>query len=54
MYGSCADWLEVVLQLNRPAYDRILGRWRTAHARRRNLWEALRSKRLPLEVDAGK
>jgi len=48
-YTRCAEWLAVVLDLDPPTYTRILQDWSVRHRRRRNLWQALREKRLPLE-----
>jgi len=48
-YTACAEWLAVVLDLDPPTYTRILQDWSVRHRRRRNLWQALRKRRLPLE-----
>jgi len=48
-YTACAEWLAVVFHLDPPTYTRILQDWSVRHRRRRNLWQALREKRLPLE-----
>jgi len=49
-YGDCADWLAVVHDLDRQAYTLILRDWSERHRRRRNLWEAIKQRRLPVEV----
>ena len=50
-YTDCAEWLAVVHELDRQAYIRILQDWSQRHRRRRNLWQALKERRLPLEVE---
>lgn len=47
-YDGCADWLAVVYDLDAAGYQATLERWKVLHRRRRNLWQALRAKRLPL------
>ena len=47
-YDECADWMGVTFELDRSAYDRILGRWKAKHPRRRNLWAAMREQGLPV------
>jgi hypothetical protein len=49
-YGDCADWAAAVFELDRQAYDRIVLSWSKSHKRRRNLWQALKKKQLPLKV----
>ena len=50
-YTGCAEWLEVVFQLDRLAYQKILHSWSVVHKRRRNLWQALTEKGLPLALE---
>ena len=40
-YGEQVEWMAVVKELNKGAYERILRKWEVDHARRRNLWAAL-------------
>ena len=47
-YDDCAEWLAAVFELDAVAYQRIVRGWATAHARRKNLWLAIRKRRLPL------
>jgi hypothetical protein len=47
-YDECAEWLAAVSELDPPAYQRIVRGWATVHARRKNLWLAIRRRRLPL------
>jgi hypothetical protein len=47
-YGHCADWLQAILELDPQAYQRIVEAWAVAHKRRRNLWQALARRKLPL------
>lgn len=47
-YDDCAEWLAAVFELDPVAYQRIVRGWATAHARRKNLWLAIRKRRLPL------
>lgn len=45
-YDDCAAWLAVLRELDGESCGRILGAWRIAHARRRNLWDALAARGL--------
>ena len=47
-YGHCADCLQAILELDPQAYQRIVEAWAVAHKRRRNLWQALARRKLPL------
>ncbi len=47
-YDDCAEWLAAVFELDAVAYQRIVRGWATVHARRKNLWLAIRKRRLPL------
>lgn len=47
-YEDCAEWMAGILELDPAAYRTILAAWSVAHKRRRNLWQALAAKRLPL------
>jgi hypothetical protein len=48
-YGDCADWAAAVFDLDRQAYGRIVRSWSDSHRRRRNLWQALKERQLPIE-----
>ena len=50
-HADRAEWLEIVFQLDRPAYQRIFRSWRLVDKRRRNLWTALTEKGLPLVLE---
>jgi hypothetical protein len=47
-YDDCAEWLAAVFELDAVAYQRTVRDWAVAHARRKNLWLAIRKRRLPL------
>jgi hypothetical protein len=47
-YDDCAEWLAVVFELDSGAYRRIVQGWAAVHARRKNLWQAITRRRLPL------
>jgi len=46
-YERCAEWMAAILELDRDAYDAIIGRWSVEHRRRRNLWQAFGRRGLP-------
>jgi len=45
-YTSHAEWLSAANELG--VYNEILDQWKVVHKRRRNLWDAIKKKRLPL------
>ena len=47
-YDDCAEWLAAVFELDSIAYQQIVRGWAAAHARRKNLWLAIRKRQLPL------
>jgi hypothetical protein len=47
-YEDCAEWMAGILELDPAAYRTILTAWSVAHKRRRNLWQAFATRRLPL------
>lgn len=47
-YEECATWMAAIRELDPNVYRTILAAWSVAHKRRRNLWQALASRRLPL------
>ena len=48
-YEDHARWLGVVFDLDPASFRRTIRSWRQDHARRRNLWEAIRAIGLPLD-----
>jgi hypothetical protein len=48
-YEDHAAWLEVVNELNPAACRAIIEHWKIDHKKRRNLWLALKAKKLPVE-----
>ena len=50
--GSCyrdsAEWMKALAEVNRAHYDTLLGRWKTVHKRRRNLWADMVSAGCPM------
>jgi hypothetical protein len=48
-YEYHAAWLEVVNELNPVACRAIIDRWKVDHKKRRNLWLAIKAKKLPVE-----
>lgn len=47
-YDDCAEWLAAAFELDSTAYERLVRAWAGPHARRRNLWQAIARKHLPL------
>jgi len=47
-YDDCAEWLAAVFELDAARYEQIVRGWAAVHARRKNLWLAIRKRRLPL------
>lgn len=47
-YEDCAQWMAGILELDADAYRAILRGWFVDHRRRRNLWQALAGRRLPM------
>lgn len=47
-YDEHAGWLAVVRELDPAAYARLVRRWRRDHSRRRNLWQAVAARGLPV------
>ncbi len=47
-YNDCAEWLAIAFELDSTAYESLVRAWAGPHARRRNLWQAIARKRLPL------
>lgn len=41
-YSMHASWMEVVKELNPSAFINIISRWKIDHARRKNLWAAIK------------
>jgi hypothetical protein len=48
-YEYHAAWLAVVNELNPAACRAIIGHWKVDHKKRRNLWLAIKAKKLPVE-----
>jgi hypothetical protein len=48
-YEDHAAWLAVVNELNPAACKAIIDHWKVDHKKRRNLWLALKAKKLPME-----
>jgi hypothetical protein len=46
-YEECATWMAAIRELDPDVCRAILAAWSVAHKRRRNLWQALASRRLP-------
>ncbi len=42
VYEEHALWLAVVKEQNPLAYQKIIGKWKIDHKRRKNLWNAIR------------
>jgi len=49
-YSRCVDWLAASCELDAAAYRRILADWTTRHARRRNLWRDIDTRKLPRDT----
>jgi hypothetical protein len=47
-YFEEVRWLQAVYDLDRPGYNSIIAQWQQEHRRKRNLWAAIRSRRLPV------
>ena len=45
-YQAVADWMVVAKELNPKVCDAVIQKWKVDHARRRNLWAALKSRGL--------
>jgi hypothetical protein len=46
-YRECAEWMAAVHELVPEECRKLLRRWKEAHPRRRNLWQALSAQGLP-------
>jgi hypothetical protein len=45
-YAMHASWMEVVKELNPSVFSDIINRWKIDHARRKNLWVAIKERNL--------
>jgi len=48
LYDEHALWLAVAGELNPAACQKVIAQWKVNHARRKNLWEAIRNRDLPV------
>ena len=47
-YERCVDWLQALWEIDPDAAKRLLDEWGTVHWRRRNLWNMIRKRELPV------
>jgi hypothetical protein len=47
-YGGHAAWAAALKELNPSQFEKLMGRWRAKHKRRRNLWRDLKAQGLPI------
>ena len=48
IYRNNADWAKALWEMNPTSCKELLRQWSVVHHRRRNLWQALRAKDLPV------